>query len=51
MVRQGDDAWFNVVKWTYFALLSAEEAGVTKANVDEMKAKSGEPPTSSACSV
>jgi general L-amino acid transport system substrate-binding protein len=43
MVRQGDDAWFNVVKWTYFALLSAEEAGVTKANVDEMKAKSENP--------
>lgn len=43
MVRQGDDAWFNVVKWTYFALLSAEEAGITKANVDEMKAKSENP--------
>jgi general L-amino acid transport system substrate-binding protein len=36
VVRQGDDAWFNVVKWTYFALLNAEELGVTKANVDEM---------------
>jgi general L-amino acid transport system substrate-binding protein len=35
VVRQGDDAWFNVVKWTYFALLNAEELGVTKANVDE----------------
>ena len=35
MVRQGDDAWFNVVKWTYFALLNAEELGVTQANVDE----------------
>lgn len=37
-VRQGDDQWFNVVRWTYFALLNAEELGVTKANVDEMKA-------------
>src|SRR5581483_10745304 len=37
VVRQGDDAWFNVVRWTYFALLNAEEAGVTQANVDEMK--------------
>ncbi|MDR3374105.1 MAG: amino acid ABC transporter substrate-binding protein [Ancalomicrobiaceae bacterium] len=36
LVRQGDDPWFNVVKWSYFALLTAEELGVTKANVDEM---------------
>ena len=36
-VRQGDDKWFDIVKWTYFALLDAEEAGVTQANVDEMK--------------
>ncbi len=38
LVRQGDDAWFNVVKWTYYALLNAEELGVTAANVEEMKA-------------
>jgi general L-amino acid transport system substrate-binding protein len=37
-VRQGDDQWFNVVKWVHFALLNAEELGVTQANVDEMKA-------------
>ena len=37
LVRQGDDAWFNVVKWTYFALLTAEEFGITQANVEEMK--------------
>jgi len=36
LVRQGDDAWFNVVKWTYFALLNSEELGVTSANVGEM---------------
>ncbi|MDR3496962.1 MAG: amino acid ABC transporter substrate-binding protein [Ancalomicrobiaceae bacterium] len=36
LVRQGDDAWFNVVKWSFFALVNAEELGVTKANVDEM---------------
>ncbi len=29
VVRQGDDAWFNVVKWTYYALLNAEELGIT----------------------
>ena len=37
LVRQGDDAWFNVVKWTYYALLTTEEFGITQANVDEMK--------------
>ena len=36
-VRQGDPEWFNVVKWTSYALLDAEELGVTQANVDEMK--------------
>ncbi|MFN3890411.1 MAG: amino acid ABC transporter substrate-binding protein [Beijerinckiaceae bacterium] len=34
-VRQGDDQWFNLVKWTHFAMLNAEELGVTRANVDE----------------
>ncbi len=43
VVRQGDDAWFNVVKWTYFALLNAEEAGVTAANADDMIANSTDP--------
>jgi general L-amino acid transport system substrate-binding protein len=37
VVRQGDDGWFNVAKWTYYALLNAEELGVTQANVEEMK--------------
>jgi general L-amino acid transport system substrate-binding protein len=35
-VRQGDDAWLNIAKWTLFALVSAEEFGVTSANVKEM---------------
>ena len=43
VVRQGDDGWFNVVKWTYFALVNAEEAGVTAANVDDMIANSTDP--------
>ena len=34
-VRHGDDQWFDVVKWTLFAMLNAEELNVTKANVDE----------------
>jgi general L-amino acid transport system substrate-binding protein len=37
LVRQGDDAWFNVVKWTYYALINAEELGITSKNVEEMK--------------
>lgn len=37
-VRQGDDGWFNIARWTYFMLLNAEELGVTQANVDEMLA-------------
>src|SRR5262245_58050527 len=35
VVRQGDDRWFNVVKWTLFGLLTAEELDVTMANVGE----------------
>jgi general L-amino acid transport system substrate-binding protein len=35
-VRQGDSQWFTVVKWVHFALLNAEELGVTQANIDEM---------------
>jgi general L-amino acid transport system substrate-binding protein len=36
-VRQGDDQWFNIVNWTAYALIDAEEFGITQANVDEMK--------------
>jgi general L-amino acid transport system substrate-binding protein len=35
-VRQGDDQWFDIVKWTHFAMLNAEELGITQANVEEM---------------
>jgi general L-amino acid transport system substrate-binding protein len=34
-VRQGDDMWENVVRWTHHAMLDAEEFGVTKSNVDQ----------------
>lgn len=37
VVRQGDDQWFNLVKWTLFAMINAEELGVTSANIDDMK--------------
>ena len=36
MVRQGDDEWFTLVRWTLNAMLEAEEYGITSANVDEM---------------
>jgi general L-amino acid transport system substrate-binding protein len=35
-VRRDDVQWFQIVQWTHFALVTAEELGVTKANVDEM---------------
>lgn len=37
VVRQGDDQWLNITKWVYYALVNAEELGVTSANADEMK--------------
>ena len=41
-VRQGDDQWHDVVDWVVFALLDAEEKGITSKNVDDM-AKSDDP--------
>ncbi len=37
-VRQGDEQWGTLVKWTLFAMVNAEELGVTSKNVDAMKA-------------
>ncbi len=34
MVRKGDDKWFDVVRWTFAAMIVAEEKGITQANVD-----------------
>ena len=42
-VRKGDEQWVEIVKWVGYALITAEELGVTKANVDEML-KSTNPP-------
>ncbi|MCA1768487.1 MAG: amino acid ABC transporter substrate-binding protein [Halomonas sp.] len=36
VVRQGDDQWFNIVKWSLFAMLNAEEYGLSSDNVDDM---------------
>ena len=35
VTRNDDDEWFDVVKWTVFALLTAEEFGITSGNVDD----------------
>jgi general L-amino acid transport system substrate-binding protein len=43
-VRQGDDQWFDIVRWVLFAMLNAEELNVTKANVDD-QVKSPNPET------
>ena len=42
-VRRGDDEWFQIVRWTLFAMLEAEEDGLTQANVDAEKGSSKDP--------
>ena len=42
VVRQGDDQWFNIVKWSLNAMIEAEEQGVTSMNAGE-KMKDGNP--------
>jgi len=36
MVRQGDQEWFNLVRWSLFAMIEAEEYGITSKNVTDM---------------
>ncbi|MGY4534980.1 general L-amino acid transport system substrate-binding protein [Pseudomonas sp. TE3786] len=43
VVRKGDEEWFSIVRWTLFAMLNAEEAGITSKNV-EAEAKSTKNP-------
>jgi general L-amino acid transport system substrate-binding protein len=42
VVRHGDDQWFDLVKWVTYAMMEAEEKGITSANLDEML-KSADP--------
>jgi len=35
VVRQGDDQWFNLVKWTLYSLINAEELGIKSATIDD----------------
>ena len=44
LVRHGDSEWADIVRWTLNALISAEELGVTQANVEEMSATAGDNP-------
>jgi len=37
VVRHGDDKWFDIVKWSLYAMIEAEEYGITSANADEMR--------------
>lgn len=43
MVRQGDDQWYNILRWVVYAPMMAEEFGVTKANVDTIRSTTVDP--------
>jgi general L-amino acid transport system substrate-binding protein len=43
VVRQGDDEWFNIVRWSLFAMLNAEELGVDSKNVEQLVKSSPNP--------
>ncbi|MGD9508165.1 MAG: amino acid ABC transporter substrate-binding protein [Geminicoccaceae bacterium] len=42
-VRHGDNEWADVVKWSYYAMVQGEEFGLTSANIDQLKASTGNP--------
>lgn len=42
-VRKGDDKWFDIVRWTGFAMLTAEEEGVDSKNVDQLATSATNP--------
>jgi general L-amino acid transport system substrate-binding protein len=43
MVRHGDDQWFDIAQWTVFAMIAAEEFGITSANVDSVRSSATNP--------
>ena len=45
LTRYGDDRWTAIVAWTHYAMVEAELLGITKENIDEVKAKSQDPQT------
>jgi len=42
-VRRGDDEWFQIVRWSLYAMMEAEELGLTQASADKEKAESKDP--------
>lgn len=42
-VRRGDDEWFAIARWTLFAMIEAEELGISSKNVDSLKSSSVDP--------
>jgi general L-amino acid transport system substrate-binding protein len=43
VVRHGDDQWLDMVKWSLYLMVAAEENGVSQSNVDDLKAKTKDP--------
>jgi len=43
VVRHGDNNWGDVVRWSYYALVAAEEKGITQANIEEVAASTQDP--------
>lgn len=43
MVRHGDEQWRDVVQWVHFAMIEAEELGISRANVEELRQTSQDP--------
>ena len=44
LVRHGDNEWGDIVRWTLNSLISAEELGITSANIGELSASAGDNP-------
>jgi general L-amino acid transport system substrate-binding protein len=43
MVRHGDEQWRDLVQWVHFAMIEAEELGITRGNVEELRRTSQDP--------
>lgn len=39
-VRQGDEQWFSIVRWTLFALVAADELGLTRDTIEKARSSS-----------
>jgi general L-amino acid transport system substrate-binding protein len=43
VVRHGDNQWGDIVRWTFYALVAAEEKGITQANIEEVASTTQDP--------